>query len=410
MSHLPAGRTGFLQRPPTVLVVGLIAVRVVVLAVILLRAGSLAPGDADVGRANRIATSPSTPYLHFPVEFMPLQTLFDRVLAGGDGAAAAVRIAIVAFLADLAASAGMWWGWGRRQAVTYLVLGLPLLGFIYLRFDLLAVALAVWSLAWLVRRRDALAGGALGLAIMAKLWPLVLVPLFALRRSRRGLLVAAATCCVLGAWWYVTGGPKGPFQVLSFRDARGWHVESVVGNILWAIGRGVPYREADAIRIGHAALGAKAALLAGLVAVEAWIWRRASRDRRDAMGAASLAAVAALTVFAPVFSLQAAAWLLPFAALALEGDHDERHTAGVAAAALVLTGILALVWREQAVVPEGWVRWLVLARNLVWIDIVISWLRIRPIPIVRAPRELPRRRTSDAATEGIESVLPFDAE
>ena len=97
----------------------------------------------------------------------------------------------------------------------------------------------------------------------------------------------------------------------------------------------------------------KAVLFAGLVAVEAWIWRRASRDRRDAMGAASLAAVATLAVFAPVFSLQVAAWLLPFAALAFEGDHDERHTAGVATVAIVLTGILALVWREQAVVPDG---------------------------------------------------------
>ena len=363
-----------------------------------------------MGRANRIATSPTTPYLHFPVEFMPIQTLFDRVLAGGDVAGAAGRIAVVAFLADLAAWAGMWWGWGRRQAATYLLLGLPLLGFLYLRFDLVAVALAVWSLAWLVRRRDELAGGALGLAIMAKLWPLVLVPLFAFRRSRRGLLVAAATCLLLGAWWYLTGGPKGPFQVLTFRDARGWHVESVVGSLLWAIGRGVPYREADAIRIGHAALGAKAVLFAGLVAVEVWVWRRASRDRRDAMGAASLAAVAALAVFAPVFSLQVAAWLLPFAALAFEGDHDERHTAGVATVAIVLTGILALAWREQALVPEGWVRWLVLARNLVWIDIVVSWLRIRPIPVIRAPRERPRRRAADAATEGIESVLPFEAE
>jgi hypothetical protein len=115
-------------------------------------------------------------------------------------------------------------------------------------------------------------------------------------------------------------------------------------------------------------------------------------------------------VCSPVFSLQAAAWLLPFAALALEGDHDERHTAGVAGVAIVLTGVVAIAWRDHASAPAAWVAWLVLARNLVWIDIVVSWLRI---PVVRRPaasEELPRRRTSDAATEGMDAVLPFEAE
>ena len=110
--------------------------------------------------------------------------------------------------------------------------------FLYLRFDLVAVALSIWSLALLRRRREEPAGALLGLAIMAKLWPIALVPLFAFRRARRGLLVGVAVCLVLGAWWYLSGGAKGPFQVLSFRDTRGWHVESVVGSILWVL-RGV---------------------------------------------------------------------------------------------------------------------------------------------------------------------------
>lgn len=410
MAHTPAERAGFLQQPSTAVVGVLVALHVLVLVVILARAGSLAPGDADVERANRIATSPAIPYRNFPVEFMPLQTLFDRTLATGDIAAAAVRIAVIAFLADLAAAAAMLWGWGRRQAATYLLLGLPLLSFLYLRFDLVAVALAAWSLALLARRREELGGVALGLAVMAKLWPLVLVPIFVFRRARRGLLAGVAVCLVVGAWWYLTGGPKAPFQVLSFRDARGWHVESVVGSVLWVLGRGVPYREADAIRIGHAALPAKAVLFAGLVVVEALIWRRAARDAREPAGGAALAAVATLAIFSPLFSLQMAAWLLPFAALAFEGGHDERHTAGVATVAVVLTGVVALLWREQASVPASWVGWLVLARNLVWIDIVVSWFRATPIPVATGPRELPQRRSADAATEGIEAVLPFDAE
>jgi hypothetical protein len=114
-------------------------------------------------------------------------------------------------------------------------------------------------------------------------------------------------------------------------------------------------------------------------------------------------------VFTPVFSLQAAAWLLPFVALALDGDHDERHTAGVATVALVLTGVIGVVWRDHAAVPAGWIAWLVLLRNLVWIDIVVSWLRV-PVLAASSTADVPRRRRADTATEGIEAVLPFDAE
>jgi hypothetical protein len=411
MSHVPAGRSGFLQRPSTTVLAVLVGLHVLALMVVLVRADAVASQDADVARANRIATSPAIPYRGFPVEFLPLQTAADRLIAGGDAADAARRIAVLACLADLAAAAGMWWGWGKRQAATYLVLGLPLLSFLYLRFDLVAVALAVWSYALLVRRRTELAGGALGLAVMAKLWPVALAPVFLMRKARRGLLVAVGVCLVLGAWWYLTGGPKGPFQVLSIRDTRGWHVESVVGSVLWAFGRGSPFREADAIRIGQVSFLARAVLGVALVASEIWIWRRAARDRRDPMGAATLAGVAALAVFSPVFSLQVAAWLLPFAALAFEGEHDERHTAGVAAVAIVLTGAIALVWRDHAATPSDWVGWLVLARNLVWIDVVVSWLRV-PVqsPEPTAPADPPRRRVTDTAADGLDAVLPFDAE
>jgi hypothetical protein len=411
MAHAPAERTGFLQRPSTGLLGGLVAIHLVVLVVIVAKASSIAAVDADVGRAFRIATSPAVPYRNFPVEFMPLQTLTDRLLAGGTLGAAAVRIAIVAFVADLATGWAIAWGWGRRAAGSYLVLALPLLPFLFLRFDLVSVALAAWSYAWLARRREALGGAALGLAVMAKLWPIALAPVLWFRRSRRGLVVAAAVCVVVGAWWYLTGGAKGPFQVLSLRDTRGWHVESVVGSFLWVRHPGDAYREADAMRIGAVSTWAKVLLGLGLLLVEALIWRRAAIDRRDPMGAVSLAAVAALGIFAPILSMQAAAWLLPFAALALDGDRDERHTAGVAAVASALTGVLAIVWRDHAAAPASWVPWLVLVRNLVWIDVVVSWLRAPVLerPVIE-PEPVPQRRSTDTDPDGIEAVLPFDAE
>jgi hypothetical protein len=410
MSHVAAGRAGTLQRPSTAVLAALAALHVLVFAAVLLRADALVAHDADVGRANRIATSPATPYRNFPVEFMPIQTAVDRAIAGGSAGDAARRIALVAVVADAAAAAAMGVGWGRRQAATYLVLALPLLPFLALRFDLVAVALAAWSYALLVRRRADLAGGALGLAVMAKLWPIVLAAVFVLERRRRALAVAALVCIALGAWWYLTGGPKGPFQVLTVRETRGWHAESVVGSVLWAFGVGTPFREADAMRIGEVSTVARAALAVALVGLEVWIWRRAGADRRDPMGAPTLAAVAALAVCSPVLSPQAAAWLLPFAALAFDGDHDERHTAGVATVAIVVTGLVAIAWRDHASAPAGWVAWLVLARNLVWIDIVVSWLRVPVVPEAARREPVPQRRASDAATDGIDAVLPFETE
>jgi hypothetical protein len=410
MSHVAAGRVGSLQRPSTAALAVLAALHVVVFAVVLLRADALAANDADVGRASRIATSPASPYRSFPVEFMPIQTAVDRALADGSPGDAARRIAVVALLADAATAAAMWVGWGRRQTATYLLLALPILPFVFLRFDLVAVALAAWSYALLVRRRADLAGGALGLAVMAKLWPLALAPVFAIRRQRRALVVAGLVCVGLGVWWYFTGGPKGPFQVLTVRGTRGWHTESVVGSVLWAFGVGTPFREADALRIGDVFTLARAALAVAVVALEVWIWRRATHDRRDAMGAPTLAAVAALAVCSPVLSAQAAAWLLPFAALAFEGDRDERHTAGVATVSIVLTGLIAIVWRDHASAPSSWVAWLVLLRNLVWIDIVVSWLRVPVIREAARPEPVPQRRSSDAATDGLDAVLPFETE
>jgi hypothetical protein len=411
MAHAPAERTGFLQRPSAGLLGSLVAIHLLVLVVVLIKATSLGAVDADVGRAFRIATSPAIPYRTFPVEFMPLQTAADRLLAGGTIGAAATRIALLAFVGDVAAAAALLWGWGRRIAATYLILALPLLPFLYLRFDLVSVALAAWAYASLRRRHEELGGAALGLALMAKLWPIALAPVLWLRRERRGLVVAAIVCVVIGAGWYLTGGPKGPFQVLSLRDTRGWHVESVIGSLLWVLHRGAAYREADAMRIGAVATWMKGLLGLALVLVVVFIWRRAAIDRRDPMGAASLAGVAALGVFAPVLSMQAAAWLLPFAALALDGDRDERHTAGVAGVAIALTGVIAVVWHDHATAPPAWVPWLVLARNLVWVDVVVSWIRI---PVLERPateiQPAPRRRASDAAPDGLDAVLPFDAE
>src|SRR4249919_1172375 len=285
------GGRGLLERTPTALVVALVAVRIIVLASLIAAAVRNPVTDVAVLRAQRIASSPAIPYRNFPVESMPLQTLTDRILGGGSASSVAIRIAVLAFVADLAAASALAWGWGRRPSVVYLLLGLPLLPIVYLRFDLVSVALAVWAAAWIRHRGEALGGATLGVAVMAKLWPIVLAPFLLARRARSGVIAFLGVVLVLGAWWYLTGGPKGPFQVATFRDARGWHTQSVVGDVLWLLGRGPAYVEADALRIGHAATWVKGVLLLGLLACELAIWRRASLRGGDPAGGPSLVAV-----------------------------------------------------------------------------------------------------------------------
>ncbi len=366
------------------LAVALVAVRVLVLALVVLGAGRRPVTDVQILQADRIATSPATPYRNFPGATMPLETATDRTI-GGDGASATVaRIALLAFIADLATASALAWGWGRRPAIVYLLLGLPLLSFIYLRFDLVSVALAAWAIAWTKHRGEALGGAALGLAVMAKLWPLALAPILLIRRARRPAVAGfAVVVVVLGATWYLTGGPKGPFQVLTTAGVRGWHVQSTVGSVLWIAGRGIPVIEADALRVGFAAPWIKGLLFLGLLVCEVAIWRRAGTDR-DPSGGAALAAVVALTVFSPQFSLQYAAWFLPWTALAFEGDDGEERTATIAAVAVALTGLIGLAWPDQIVVPSGWVQLLVLARNAAAVGVLISWFAAAR---TRAPRQ-----------------------
>jgi len=354
--------------------VALVAVRVLVLALVVLGAGRRPVTDVQILQVERIATSPATPYRNFPVTTMPLETATDRTI-GGDGASATVaRIALLAFIADLAAASALAWGWGRRPAIVYLLLGLPLLSFIYLRFDLVSVAVAAWAIAWTKHRGEALGGAALGLAVMAKLWPLALAPVLVIRRAWRPAVAGfAVVVVVLGAAWYLTGGPKGPFQVLTSAGVRGWHVQSTVGSVLWIAGRGIPVVEADALRVGLAAPLMKGLLFLGLLVCEVAIWRRAAGTDRDPSGGAALAAVVALTVFSPRSSLQYAAWFLPWTALAFEGDDGEERTATIAAVAVTLTGLIALAWPDQIVVPSAWMKLLVLARNAAAVGVLISW-------------------------------------
>ena len=127
MSGARGENTGVWDRAPRATLAVLLGIRVLAAALLIADAHANPVEDPDVQRAERIVTSPATPYRDFPVEYMPLETAILFVVAGDGFEATATRIVVLSFVADLAAAAAVAFGWGRRPALVYLALGLPML-------------------------------------------------------------------------------------------------------------------------------------------------------------------------------------------------------------------------------------------------------------------------------------------
>lgn len=239
----------------------------------------------------------------------------------------------------------------------------------FTRFDFWPAALTSASLAAFVNRRPRLALGLLGAGVAAKVYPLVLLPLFLLalppRERRAGAAVFAVVLAVI-VLPFAALGPGGVRYSLENQFRRPLQVESLGGSfllVLHRVGAYVPhvvstYGSQNLSGGAASALGALTALLevAAIVAV----WLLFARGRRDhgALLAASAAAVLAFVAFGKVFSPQYVVWLIPLLPLA-----------GGPALLSLFGGILVLtqVWsqgRYHEVVAGGRIVWAVLARDV----------------------------------------------
>ena len=287
------------------------------------------------------------------------------------GAATIVLVALV--LAELGAS--------RRRvvvAVALLALAPVALGPISLNtYDAWPALLTVLALWLLLRRHDLLGFGVLGLAVSAKVYPLVLVPLaawFVWRRAgtRRvalalGVLVVVAAAVVAP---FAAYAPHGVFESFRSQAARGLQVESFGASLLLVLDRLGLYH-ADVVRTTgvagrNLAGGAADAVAVGLLVLEAlavatvWALYARARDPRERLPLAFAAAVAGFLAFTKVFSPQYLVWLLPLVVAA----------GGPLAVALAAVAVvLAQVWffHYGALFRLEWPVWLLLARNLVMV-------------------------------------------
>ncbi|HSC51962.1 MAG TPA: glycosyltransferase 87 family protein, partial [Gaiellaceae bacterium] len=235
----------------------------------------------------------------------------------------------------------------------------------------LLTMLALWLF---LRGRLLPAFGVLGLAVSAKVYPLVLVPLalwFAWRRAgarRAGVglgvlvLVAAAVIAPFAAY-----APHGVYESFHAQATRGLQIESLGASVLLVLDRLGLYHARVVETFGVAGRNLSGdsadAVAAALLALEAlavvavwWLYAR-TQESRARLPLAFAAAVAGFLAFTKVFSPQYLVWLLP---LVLAGG------GAVATALLAIALVLAQVWffHYHALFRLEWPVWLLLVRNL----------------------------------------------
>lgn len=363
----------------------LLGLRVLVLASVI--AGIPDFPSAVAERFHDLANAAGVPYRDFPVEYPIGELGLIELVGWSTPDIARIILAALAFGSDLVAFGSLRFGWGRAVAFRYLALGTPLLIFMYRRVDLVVVALTALALALSQRGRGRSAGVWLGAGVLVKVWPAVLVPVLVMRGQLRGVRTFIVVTVGGVVAWLLVGGIDGVRQVVSFRGAKGWELESTVGAIVWAA-TGQHRFEQGANRTGMIPDWARVLLIALLVVGLAGVWWRARRSRLDLCGAPSLAAVALLLAVSPLLSPHFVFWLLPMAAIAAS---EERRWFWLASIPLWMTAGIVGTWFLHIHLGPGWNQALLMVRNGALIAIPLVWLFGRELPIDQGG-ETPGRR------------------
>jgi hypothetical protein len=193
------------------------------------------------------------------------------------------------------------------------------------------------------------------------------------RRQWRAATATLATLAAGGLAWLAWAGTDGPTQVLTFRGAQGWNVESLVGGFYRIVDGGIIFKETGAIRTGHVPGWASPLLGLVLVATIAALWWRVAklREAGDGIieGVAPVTAICAFLVCSPVLSPQYVVWLLPFGAICWV--LRQRTTAWLVAAVVVLTMVLTKTYAGfiDATVPTYAA---LTVRNLVLVATIVA--------------------------------------
>ncbi|MDQ2838660.1 MAG: DUF2029 domain-containing protein [Actinomycetota bacterium] len=304
-----------------------------------------------------------------------------------------ILFALTMLLVDAVFTGFLWRGDGRRRgdATNLWLWFVPALGpLAYFRFDLVPAVLAGGAVLAAIRR-PAVAGVLTALGAALKLWPVVMLPTFLIRRDdRRAVLVGfLSTGLLVGGLALAIGGLRRTLSPLHWQSARGLQIESVAATPLmlarmfhpvgvWNI-RLSQYKAFEIFGAGSRAITTATTgltLLGGLLLVTLW-WRslKLRTPSAETLGWLFLATALIVTVTNKTLSPQYLLWLGgPVAALAVRapGDHAVRTFGRV----LMITAVAT-----QLVFPIGY-NALLKTHSLMWLvtldlalrNVLLVWL------------------------------------
>jgi hypothetical protein len=272
----------------------------------------------------------------------------------------------------------------RRAALPFVAVSPLLIGsMVFSRFDLWPALLVTASLLALVRGRDSLGWGLLGVAVAAKLWPLALAPLalaWSWRRGRDNAEVAGFATLAICFLPFVVLAPHGLWASLHGEADRPLQVESLGAAVLMTFGHPhVIDSHGSQNLAGYGWLAALLALATAVVLVALYVrfWRGPLSEPRFLRFSA--AAATTVVAFGKVLSPQFLIWLVPVVPL-VRGKRGLLAT-GLLTLALLLTQVYfpgryfdyALSYRYA---------WVVLLRDLV----LVALVGVLVLPDVEAER------------------------
>jgi len=231
----------------------------------------------------------------------------------------------------------------RWSAAWFVALSPLLVGSLILsRFDLWPALLTTAALVALVTGRDRWGWALLGVAIAAKAWPLVLVPLALVWAWRRRQLHAAWLCLavvVLLVVPFAIVAPHGLWASVSGQASRPLQIESLGAAFLTTFGHPLMSTSHGSQNVvGHGTLSACFGVLQALAIVGVWLGFARGPATEDRLLRFSAAAVCAFIIFGKVLSPQYLIWLVPLVPLV-------RGRRGAAAVGLLVAALtLTQVW------------------------------------------------------------------
>lgn len=330
----------------------------------------------DFQRYWQLATMPGRPHVDFAAEYPPGALLMFGAIASvaGDIAAFVQWSLAINVLTDAGIVLLLVTGWGTLAAAVYAWMVLPILSLLFFRFDLWPIACAVLAVVLLRRNRPAASAVALASGVALKLWPLVLAGFFLpglTWRRWQPVLWACGSAFAVAIGWFWFGGSDGFTDVLTYREATGWDIESSVGSVWRLVEPDTVRQESGTRRVGR--LAPLISVLLGLLTLPLGLWAVARGVLTRQLGTGWVAGVGAILVGAALLSPQFLGWLVPAAAIAwTEGD---RRSAKLVAVAVVLTVVYRLLHTSEVPV-------LVLLRNLVLMGTVVqAFIKLAAQPI-----------------------------